>query len=100
MGDEEPATKADLNILMTRMEPMMVVIESQKNQLDALTSGTSSTSPPTPVESPDKPPLNEDDPEKVEVVEGNEDTSKKGNTSRGHKSETPPPVSYVSGRHL
>jgi hypothetical protein len=40
MSDEEPATKADLNNLMTRMEAMMVVIESQKTQLDALTSGT------------------------------------------------------------
>jgi hypothetical protein len=47
MGDEEPATKADLNSLMTRMEAMMVVIESQKTQLDVLTSGTSSTTPPT-----------------------------------------------------
>jgi hypothetical protein len=35
MGDEEPATKADLNNLMTWMDAMMVVMESQKSQLDA-----------------------------------------------------------------
>jgi hypothetical protein len=35
MGDEEPATKADLNHLMARMEAMMGAIESQKIQLDA-----------------------------------------------------------------
>jgi hypothetical protein len=100
MGDKEPATKADLNNLMTRMEAMMVVIESQKTQLDALTSGTSSTAPPTSIESPNKPSLNEDDPEKVQEVEGDEDASKKGNTSRGHSPEIPHPTSYVSGRHL
>jgi hypothetical protein len=49
MGDEEPATKADLNNLMTRMDAMIVVMESQKSQLDALTSGASSSTPPTPV---------------------------------------------------
>jgi hypothetical protein len=67
MGDEEPATKADLNHLMAQMEAMMGAIENQKIQLDALTSGTSSTTPPTPVETldKDKPSLNEDDPEKV-----------------------------------
>jgi hypothetical protein len=48
MGDEEPAIKADLKDLMVRMEAMMGAIESQKTQLDALTSGTSSTTPPTP----------------------------------------------------
>jgi hypothetical protein len=100
MGDEDPATKADFNSLMTRMEAMMAVIESHKTQLDALTSGTTSTTPPTPVDASDKPPLNEDDPEKVEDVEGDEDASKKGNTSRGHSSEVPHPTSYVSGRHL
>jgi hypothetical protein len=81
MGDEDPVTKADLNTLMSRMEAMMVVIKNHKTQLDALTSGTTSTTPPTLVDTPDKPPLNEDDPEKVEDVEGDEDTSKKGNTS-------------------
>jgi hypothetical protein len=54
MGDKEPATKADLNHLVVRMEAMMGAIESQKIQLDALTSGTSSNSPPTPVETSDK----------------------------------------------
>jgi hypothetical protein len=49
MGDEEPATKADLNHLTAQMEAMMGAIENQI-QLDALTSGTSSTTPPTPVE--------------------------------------------------
>jgi hypothetical protein len=63
-------------------------------------SGASSSTPPTPVETSDKPSLGEVDPEKVEDVEGDDDASKKGNTSRGHGSETPPPVSYVSGRHL
>jgi hypothetical protein len=81
MGDKDPVTKADLNTLMSRMEAMMVVIENHKTQLDAFTSGTTSTTPPTLVDTPDKPPLNEDDPEKVEDVEGDEDTSKKGNTS-------------------
>jgi hypothetical protein len=60
---------------------MMEVIENHKTQLDALTSGMTSTTPPTLVDTPDKPPLNEDDPEKVEDVEGDEDTSKKGNTT-------------------
>jgi hypothetical protein len=54
MGEEEPATKADLNSIMTRMDAMMAAIESQKSLLDALTSGTSSTTPPTPVDTPDK----------------------------------------------
>jgi hypothetical protein len=101
MGDEEPATKADLNQLMARMEAMMGAIESQKLQLDALTSGTSSTTPPTPVETSDKdkPSLNEDDPDKV-GDESNEDPLKMDNTSRGHSPEIPHPTSYVSGRHL
>jgi hypothetical protein len=47
------------------MDAMMVVIESQTTQIDALISGTSSTTPPTPIETSDKPSLNEDDPEKV-----------------------------------
>jgi hypothetical protein len=82
------------------MEAMMVVIECHKTQLDALTSGTASTTPSTLVDASDKPPLNKDDPEKVEDVGGDEDASKKGNTSRGHSSEVPHPMSYVSGRHL
>jgi hypothetical protein len=99
MGDKEPATKADLNHLMTQMDAMMGVIESQKTQLDALTSGTSSTTPPTPVETSGKPSLNKDAPEKVEV-EGDEEPPKKDNTFRGHSPEIPHPMSYVSGRHL
>jgi hypothetical protein len=81
------------------MDAMMVVIEIQKTQLDALTSGTSSTTPSTPIETSDKPSLNEDDLEKVEV-EGDEDPPKKDNTSRGHSPEILHPTSYVSGRHL
>jgi hypothetical protein len=99
MGNEEPATKADLNHLMAQMDAMMGAIESQKTQLDALTSGTSSTTPPTLVETSDKPSLNEDDPDKV-GAEGNEDPPKKDDTSRGHSTEIPHPTSYVSGRHL
>jgi hypothetical protein len=78
----------------------MVVMESQKSQLDALTSGASRSTPPTPVETLDKPSLSEVDLEKVEEVEGDDDASKKGNTPREHGMETPPPVSYVSGRNL
>jgi hypothetical protein len=99
MGDKEPATKADLNNLMTRMDAMMGVIESQKSQLDALISGTSSTTPPTPVETSVKPTLNEDDPDE-DGDEGNEEPPKVDNTSRGHSPEMPHPTSYVSGRHL
>jgi hypothetical protein len=99
MGDEEPATKADLNHLMARMDAMMGVIKSQKTQLDALTSGTSSTTPPTPVDTSDKASLNEDDPDKV-GDEGNEQPPKKDDTSRGHSPEIPHPMSYVSERHL
>jgi hypothetical protein len=99
MGDEEPATKADLNHLMARMDAMMGAIESQKTQLNALTSGTSSTTPPTPVETSDKPSLNEDDPNKV-GDEGNKDPPKKDDTSRGHGTEISHPTSYVSRRHL
>jgi hypothetical protein len=47
------------------MDSMMGIIESQKTQLDALSSGTSSTTPPTPVETSGKPPLTEDDSDKV-----------------------------------
>jgi hypothetical protein len=101
MGNEEPATKADLNSIMTRMDAMMASMKSQKSQLDALTSGTSSTTPPTPIETPDKdkPSLNEKDPDK-DGNESNEDPPKKDDTSRGHSMEIPPPTSYVSGRHL
>jgi hypothetical protein len=101
MGDDEPATKADLNSLMTRMDAMMVVMESQKSQLDALTSGTSSTTTPTPVETPDKdkPSLNKDDPDK-DGDECNEDLPMKDDSSRGHSTEVPHPTSYVSRRHL
>jgi hypothetical protein len=58
------------------MEAMMGAIESQKLQLDALTSGTSSTTPTTLVETSDKdkPSLNEDDPDKIDnlgfIIEG------------------------------
>jgi hypothetical protein len=47
----------------------MAEIQSHRTQLKALASGTSSTTPSTPVDPSDKPPLNDDDPEKVEVVE-------------------------------
>jgi hypothetical protein len=101
MGDEEPATKGDLNNIMTRMDAMMAAMESQKSQLDALTSGTSSTTPPTPVDTSDKdkPSLNEKDPDK-DGNENNEDPPKKDDTSQGHSTEIPHPTSYVSGRHL
>jgi hypothetical protein len=46
MGDEDAITKADFNNLMTQMEAMMVEIQSHKTKLEALTSGTSSTTPP------------------------------------------------------
>jgi hypothetical protein len=100
MGDKDLITKADFNNLMSRMEAMMVVIENHKTQLDALTSGTTSTTPPAPVDTSDKALLNEDDPEKVDDVEGDEDITKKGDTPRGHSTEIPHPMSYVSGRHL
>ena len=101
MGDEEPATKGDLNNIMTRMDAMMAAMESQKSQLDALTSGTSSTTPPTPVDTSgkDKPSLNEEDPEK-DGNENNEDPPKKDDTSRGHSTEVPHPTSYVCYRHI
>jgi hypothetical protein len=86
MGDEAPVTKADFKNLMTQMEAMMVEFQSHKTKLEALSSATSSTTPPAPVDISGKgDPLNkekplEDDPEKVEEVEGDEDTTKK----RGH----------------
>jgi hypothetical protein len=95
MGDKDPITKADFNTLMNQMGAMMVEIQSHKTHLEALASGTSSTTPPAPVDPSDKPPLNEDDPEKVEIVEGNEDTNNKGNTPREQSSGIPPPVSYL-----
>jgi hypothetical protein len=83
------------------MDAMMATMEIQKAQLEALTSGTSSTTPPTPVDTSDKdkPSLNEEDPEK-DGNENNEDPPKKDDTSRGHSTEIPHPTSYVSGRHL
>jgi hypothetical protein len=51
MGDGEPNTKVDFHNLMTRIEAMMVVLENQKTQLDALTSGTTSAAPPALVDS-------------------------------------------------
>jgi hypothetical protein len=98
MDDEDPITKSDFNTLMSQMAAMMVEIQGHKTQLEALASGTSSTTPPAPVDSLDKPLLNEDDPKKVDDVEGDEDTKKKGNTPTEHSSEIPPLVSYVSGR--
>jgi hypothetical protein len=99
MGDEEPATKADLNHLMARMEVMMGAIESQKSKFDALISGMSSTTPPTPVETSVKPTLNEDDPDE-DGDEGDEDPPKVDDTSKGHSPEIPHPTSYVSERYL
>jgi hypothetical protein len=107
MGEEEgPITKADLTTIMTQMEAVMVEIQNQRTKLEALTSGTSSTTPPALVDpsgkedplTKDKPAT--DDPEKVGEVEGDEDTCKKGYTSRGHNLEIPHPTSYVSERNL
>jgi hypothetical protein len=100
MGKEDPITKADFNNLMSRMEAMMVVIENHKTQLDALTSCTTSTTPPAPVDPSNKALLNKDDSEKVNDVEGDEDTTKKSDSSKGHSMEIPHPMSYISGRHL
>jgi hypothetical protein len=106
MGDEDPVTKEDFNNLMTQMEAMMVEIQSHKTKLEALSSGTSSTTPPALVDPSDKEDLLnkekpfKDDPEKAKEVEGDEDTTKKGDTPRGHNSEIPHPTSYVSERHL
>ena len=101
MGDEEPTTKGDLNSVIARMDAMMAAMESQKSLLDALTSGTSNTTPPTPVDTSgkDKPSLNEEDPDK-EGDENNDDPPIKDDTSRGHSPGIPHPTSYVSGRHL
>jgi hypothetical protein len=83
------------------MEAMMVEIQNHKTQLNALTSGTTSTTTLAPVDTSDKEvSLNEDDPEKVDDVEGDEDTTKKGDTPRGHSTEIPHSMSYVSGRYL
>jgi hypothetical protein len=106
MGDEDAITKEDFNNLMTQMEAMMVEIQSHKTKLEALTSGTSSTTPPALVDASDKgDPLNKEKPlevdlEKAGEVEGDEDTTKKGDMPRVHNSEIPHPTSYVSGRHL
>jgi hypothetical protein len=101
MGKEDPVTRSDFNTLMSQMAAMMVEIQSHKTQLEALASGTSSTTPSALVDISDKgDPLNKDDPEKVDDVEGDDDTAKKGDTSRGHNSEIPPPMRYVSRRNL
>jgi hypothetical protein len=100
MGDKEPVTKSDFHTLMTQMEAMMAEIQNHRTQLEALASGTSSTTPPTPVDPSDKPSLNEVDPEKVEVVEGDEDTNNKDKPPKEQSSAIPRPVSYVSERHL
>jgi hypothetical protein len=50
MGDEDPVTKADFNTVMSQMTGMMVEIQSHKTQLAALTSGTTSTTPPALVD--------------------------------------------------
>jgi hypothetical protein len=79
----------------------MVEIQSHKTQLDALTSGTTCTTPPAPVDTSDTgAPLNKHDPEKVDDVEGDRDTAKIGDTPRGHSTKIPHPMSYVSKRHL
>jgi hypothetical protein len=55
MGDKDtPITKADFNDLMTRMVSMMEEMQSQKAKLEALTSGTSSATPPASVGTSDK----------------------------------------------
>jgi hypothetical protein len=101
MGNEDLVTKADFNTLMSQMTAMMVEIQSQKTQLEALTSGMTSTTLPAPVDISDKgDPLNKDEPEKVDDVEGDEDTTRKGDTPRGHNSEVAHPTRYVSGRHI
>jgi hypothetical protein len=50
MGDEDLVTKSDFNTLMTQMGAMMAEIQSHRTQLEALASGTSSTTPPTLVD--------------------------------------------------
>jgi hypothetical protein len=77
----------------------MEEIQSHRTQLEALASGASSTTPPTPVDPSDKPTLNEDDPDKV-AVEGDKNKNNKDNTHREQSLGIPPPVSYVSGRNL
>jgi hypothetical protein len=44
--------------------------------------------------------LPEEDPEKVDEDEGDQDSPKKGGMPRGHHSEVPHPMSFVSGRHV
>jgi hypothetical protein len=100
MGNEDPITKADFNNLMSRMEAIMVVIKKHKTQLDALTSGTTCTTPPAPVDPSNKALLDEENLEKVNDVEGDKDATKKSESSKGHSTEIPHPTSYVSGRHL
>jgi hypothetical protein len=107
MGDEDGpvTTKAYFNSLMIQMAAMMEEIQNNKTKLEALSSGTISTTPLAPVDIPgkndslnkDKPP--EEDLEKVDEDEGDENSPKKGDTPRGY-SEIPHLTSYVSGRHI
>jgi hypothetical protein len=101
--EEEAITKAGFNTLVAQMA-MMEQIKANNAKLDALSSGTTSTTPPESVDNLDKDeplkkgdPTEENDPEKDE--EGAENSPKKGGTSKGH-SEIPYPTSYVSGRHI
>jgi hypothetical protein len=86
MGDEDPITKSNFNTLMSQKAVMMVEIQSHKNQLEALASGTSSTTPPAAVDSSDKPLLNEDDSEKVMLLRATRTPTKRvtclGNIAR------------------
>jgi hypothetical protein len=96
----------DFNDLMAKMMTMMEEIQNNKAKLEALSSGTTSTTPPAPIDPSDKEaPLNkykssEEDPEKVDEDEGDENSPKKGDTPRGQHLEVPHPTSYVSGRHV
>ncbi len=100
MGDKETVTKADFNALMTRMEAMMSTLDSHKAQLDALTSGTTSATPPSPGDPSNKRDASEEDPERVDEGEGTKDTSRENDSTKEDTTKMPPPVSYVSGRHL
>jgi hypothetical protein len=107
MGDEDGTiTKVDFNSPMTQMTTMMEEIQNNKTKLEALSSGTTSTTSPAPVDTSGKgDPLNKekppgDDPEKVDDDEGDENSPKKGGTPRGKHSEVPHPTSYVSGSHI
>src|SRR6266567_6471220 len=97
MGDEETVTKADFNALMTRMEAMMSTLDNHKAQLDALTSGTTSATPPSPGDPSNKKDASEEDPEKVDEGEGPKDTSRGNDFTKENTTKMHPPVSYVSG---